>query len=127
MQHALIQVLRGNKQVLVVGTDCPLIDKTYLNSAFEALQHGNGVVLGPAEDGGYVLIGMKRFNYALFAGISWGTDRVLEQTRAALVRTGWTWSELEPLWDIDRPDDLYRMYADPRLVKVCPQPLEFYT
>lgn len=127
MHHALNHSLRNNEQVLIVGTDCPLIDKPYLSSAFEVLQQGDDVVLGPAEDGGYVLIGMKRFDRALFEGVSWGTERVLKQTRAALFRLGRSWSELEPLWDIDRPDDLSRLCADPRLSEVFATRTEFNT
>ena len=126
MQHALNYSLRNYEQVVIIGTDCPLIDKAYLNSAFNALQRGRDVVIGPAEDGGYVLLGVQRFSKSLFDGISWGTNQVLKQTRAALQRLGWSWTELKPLWDVDRGDDLLRMRAHPQLAKILPKTQTFY-
>ncbi|RLA31853.1 MAG: glycosyltransferase, partial [Gammaproteobacteria bacterium] len=66
-------------------------------------------VLGPAEDGGYVLIGVRRLSPVLFEGVDWGSDRVLRQTRARLTALGWRWHELRMLWDVDRPEDLMRL------------------
>ena len=77
----------------------------YLTAAFDALEE-HDAVLGPAADGGYVLIGLRRPAPELFAGIPWGTDAVLAGTRAALDRLGWTWAELPTLHDLDRPEDL---------------------
>ena len=125
MLHALSHSLRNDKQVLLIGTDCPAIDRTYLSTAFDAMQRGNDVVLGPAEDGGYVLIGARRVDAALFYGIDWGTDTVLAHTRAALRRLEWSWTELKPLWDVDRTDDLSRLRTHPRLAKILPETHEF--
>ncbi len=125
MLHALSHSLRNDKQALLIGTDCPAINRAYLSTAFDTLQRGNDVVLGPAEDGGYVLIGVRRVAAALFCEIDWGTARVLEQTRAALRRLEWSWTELEPLWDVDRTDDISRLRAHPRLARVLPETHEF--
>ncbi|MGI8739709.1 MAG: TIGR04282 family arsenosugar biosynthesis glycosyltransferase [Gammaproteobacteria bacterium] len=74
-------------------------------------------MLGPAEDGGYVLIGMRRTTLsdtatrAIFEHIAWGTQNVLRQTRARLRAHGIPWRELTTLWDVDRPPDLARLRA----------------
>lgn len=100
---------QGLESVLIVGTDCPVMDASYLHSALTALRDGNEVVIGPAEDGGYVLIGMARLLPELFAGIPWGTDRVLAETLARLARMGTKYQLLPTLWDVDVPADLARL------------------
>jgi uncharacterized protein len=105
MAEALGEALTRRGRAVLIGSDCPGYHHAYLTAAFAALD-GHGAVLGPAVDGGYVLIGLRRVALDLFAGIPWGTDTVLVRTRAALVRLGWTWAELPALRDIDRPEDL---------------------
>lgn len=114
MYGALGQALAQCKQVILVGTDCPKLDQPYLRSAFDALQSGCELVIGPAEDGGYVLIGATRIHGSLFDSITWGSSRVLQQTRTALQELGWSWAELAPRWDVDRPRDLLRLMAEPQ-------------
>jgi glycosyltransferase A (GT-A) superfamily protein (DUF2064 family) len=81
-----------------------------LRAAAAALTDGNDAVLGPAEDGGYVLIGLARGPAAqLFEDIVWGTPTVMQETRARLACGHWRWRELVPLWDVDRPEDLRRL------------------
>ena len=64
----------------------------------------------PAEDGGYVLIGLRRLQPGLFEGIDWwGTERVMAQTRQRLSEPPLHWAELPPLWDLDRPGDPARL------------------
>lgn len=63
----------------------------------------------PAEDGGYVLVGLRRPLPRLFEDIDWGSERVMTQTRARLHELGLSWRELPTLWDIDRPQDLDRL------------------
>ncbi len=105
MGGALAEALTQSERAVLIGSDCPEYSPAYLASAFAALD-GEEVVLGPAADGGYVLIGLRRMAPELFAGIPWGTDRVLARTRAALRGLGWTWAELPTLRDLDRPEDL---------------------
>lgn len=107
MRDALEQGLREFPAVVLVGSDCPGIDDAYLRAARAALQRCP-VVLGPAEDGGYVLLGMRTPLPQLFDGIPWGTGRVLAVTRQHLRQSGVDWVELKPLADIDRPEDLAR-------------------
>jgi uncharacterized protein len=66
-------------------------------------------VFAPCEDGGYALIGLTRVAAKLFDGVAWSTGNVMAQTRARLQQLGWTWRELETLWDVDRPADYARL------------------
>ena len=95
--------------VLVIGTDCPALGPDHLREAAFALAHRNDAVVIPAEDGGYVLIGLRRPEPAIFADIDWGGARVMAQTRQRLQDRGLRWHELPPLWDVDRPDDIARV------------------
>lgn len=92
--------------VVLVGSDCPGLDANYLRAAIIALRD-TPVVLGPALDGGYVLIGVKRIRQTLFQNIPWGTAQVLARTREVLDREGMAFIELPALADIDRPEDLH--------------------
>jgi len=105
MCRALSGALERSSRAVLIGTDCPGLSAPVLRQAFEVLDHRDAV-LGPALDGGYVLIGLRVAGPALFWDIPWGTDRVLELSRLRLRAMGWRWSELEPLRDLDRPDDL---------------------
>ena len=107
MAFALSRALQTNEKVIIIGTDCPDLDETYLYQAFESLNE-HDVVIGPAADGGYVLLGLKRFSLELFSGFSWGSDSVLKQTRDVLKKLDWSWQELEVRHDLDRPEDLQR-------------------
>ena len=109
MAQALDTTLASTEFAVLIGTDCPLLDENYLAQAFAALANGADAVLGPAEDGGYVLIGLKRFDPAVFADIPWGGAEVLARTRARLAGLGWSVRELAMLWDVDRAEDLARM------------------
>jgi rSAM/selenodomain-associated transferase 1 len=105
MHQALESALRVAKKAVLIGTDCPDMNTQVLDQAFAALDHAD-VVLGPAFDGGYVLIGARKIDPLLFDDIPWGSDRVMAETRARLDRLGWVWQELAPLQDIDDPEDL---------------------
>lgn len=98
----------GDSHALLIGSDCPGFDAAYLEAGFAALQT-HDVVIGPATDGGYVLLGLARFDPALFADVPWSTGAVLETTRARIRSLGWRWCELAPLPDIDEPADLVHL------------------
>lgn len=93
---------------LVVGTDCPALTSALLREAAAALWECDAVAI-PAEDGGYVLIGLRQPALAIFQGVDWSTDRVMAQTRQRLQAAGLTWRELAPLWDVDRVEDVARL------------------
>ena len=119
MSHALTSALAdGANQAIIIGTDCPLMSPAYIAQAESALETAD-VVLGPAEDGGYVLIGCKRAEPALFRDIDWGTDQVLEQTLRAASQAQCSIAMLATLWDVDRPEDWQRFLSlDPRKQEV---------
>ena len=105
MQHAIGDALGRSKSVVLVGSDCPDWRAQDLMQAFHELQM-NDVVLAPAMDGGYVLIGCRRLAIELFSGIPWGSEQVLAMTRQRLRSLGWPWHELPAHPDIDREPDL---------------------
>lgn len=106
MSAALTDALARAHAAVLIGTDSPDLEHRDIEVALRRLRHGIPVVLGPATDGGYVLIGLRHPMPRLFHGIDWGTDQVLEQTRARLREIGSDWMELAPRHDIDRPTDL---------------------
>ena len=95
---------------LVIGTDCPALTPALLHQAAKALAVNDAAVV-PAEDGGYVLIGMRQAAPRIFDAVDWSTGRVMAQTRERLVEIGWRWQEFAPLWDVDRGADLDRLNA----------------
>jgi len=108
MQAAIKATLRGDNSVLVVGCDCPELRAEDLSTARDKLRDGYEVVLGPSEDGGYYLIGMKEPHPDLFNGIHWGEPTVLKETRDRLSRLGLSCYELPLRWDLDDEVDLKR-------------------
>jgi uncharacterized protein len=95
----------GHNRVIIIGTDCPSLEPNLLKLAFQKLRDRD-LVLGPAIDGGYYLIGLRRFMPELFVGINWGTAEVFQQTVDIANKLGLSMGNLPPLTDIDRPEDL---------------------
>ena len=95
---------------LLIGTDCPNLDADYLKLALARLEDHDAVV-GPAEDGGYGLIGLAGSNRNVFEAVDWGTDKVCAQTCAQLNQQKLNWSLLPLLWDVDYPQDVERYRA----------------
>jgi len=92
---------------VIIGTDCPAIDAPYLDDAMTKLLN-HDAVLGPAEDGGYGLIGLSRADAAVFENITWSTHRVCAETCSRFNLLKFNWSLLTLIWDVDRPEDLRR-------------------
>ena len=110
MARALANSLAEGSPALLIGCDCPVLTVEYLRDAAAACDGENQAVLGPAEDGGYVLIGLARSPATqLFENMVWGTATVMQETRTRLASLGWRWIELATLWDVDRPEDLARL------------------
>jgi rSAM/selenodomain-associated transferase 1 len=97
----------GMEKVVLIGTDCPTLQSNHLNEAFEALTYSD-LVVGPATDGGYYLVGMKRRADYLFEGISWSTAEVLSETLNVASQHGLTTTLLHELDDIDTQEDWQR-------------------
>ena len=108
MFYALQHSLDNDTYCLLIGTDCPVMTTDYLASALDILEQRQDVVLGPSEDGGYVLIGARQVQISWFSGISWGSHHVLELSRRKIIASGTRYRELQPLWDIDLIQDLRR-------------------
>ena len=101
--------------LLLVGSDCPPLSVSHFRQCAMELRGGLDAVFLPAEDGGYVMVGLQHPVASLFAGIEWGSDRVMEETRARLRAAALRWSEPACLWDVDRAEDVTRLLGqDPR-------------
>ncbi len=104
---------RGHKSVCVLNSDSPTLPTACLVQAARTLQSGaDRVVMGPAEDGGYYLLGMTQPHPELYAGIAWSTERVAAQTRAAAARFGLPVQDLPPWYDVDDRAALGRLLAE---------------
>jgi rSAM/selenodomain-associated transferase 1 len=109
MNHALNRTLAREKHVVLIGGDCASLGAAELWEACNQLADGQNVVLGPAVDGGYVLVGLRQPCPAMFRDIAWGGSAVMSTTRRRLRRAGVEWSELPMGWDVDTPVDLRRL------------------
>ena len=122
MQYTFEQTWQqGTKKVLLIGSDCPRMNPSIITSGLKYLQQ-HDLVLGPASDGGYYLIGLparlkknKQDYDGLFQNIDWGTDQVLAQTLIRAHKNNLSFALLPQLHDIDRPEDLVHLnyYTDP--------------
>lgn len=102
--------------LVIIGGDCPALAPCDVRAAIDALAECDAV-LAPAEDGGYVLIGLARPLPVLFEAIEWGGTEVMARTRERLAKAGMRWQELGTFWDVDRPEDYARMIDEGLLAK----------
>ena len=109
MHRALADALRRGPCAVVIGGDCAGLTPDLIRAAFARLADGAEAVVVPAEDGGYVLMGVRRPLPGLFRGVPWGTGRVMAATRRRARRLGVALAELPPAWDVDHPADLHRV------------------
>ncbi len=107
LKHALTVGLEEANAVILLGGDAASVRTADLDWAAKLLED-YPVVMAPAEDGGYVFLGMRRYDPRLFRNIPWGTRNVAQRTREALDDLGWKWIEQEGHWDVDRPEDWSR-------------------
>jgi rSAM/selenodomain-associated transferase 1 len=99
---------RGARMVVLCDSDSPTLPGRYIGEAFRRLDETD-IVIGPCDDGGYYLIGMKRHDHCLFSGIPWSSPQVTERTVAAAERKNLSVSLLEPWYDVDTAADLDRL------------------
>jgi rSAM/selenodomain-associated transferase 2/rSAM/selenodomain-associated transferase 1 len=109
MRQALSSALAAGVSAILIGTDCPVLDSTYLARAALALTQHDAVI-GPAEDGGYVLVALSR-DVDIFSDVPWSTQDVIAVTRARVTALRVSCVELDALWDVDTPADVTRFRA----------------
>jgi len=123
MFNALNDALKTHNSTVLIGTDCPAMQTDYLQQSFEQLEmNKNDIVIGPVDDGGYVLIGARKINKLLFEDIDWSTEHVFSQTLGKISKLGWKHHELAPIWDLDTPADLQRIPKNElkQILGACP-------
>ncbi|MBL1260480.1 MAG: TIGR04282 family arsenosugar biosynthesis glycosyltransferase [Thiotrichaceae bacterium] len=106
MAHAMNHNLQQGFNSVIIGSDCPALSAADFEQALTYLHNGTDIVLAPASDGGYVLMGLSRFSPTLFSDINWGSGEVLATTRERIATLQWPTTELATFQDIDRPEDL---------------------
>ena len=113
MQHAFTQTFAaGYHRAVIVGTDHPSLPRTFIEEAFERLESDDDIVIGPAEDGGYYLLGMREAHPLLFEEMEYGHGTVFDETMQRIGKTAARAGVLQPWYDVDRPDDLKRLVRD---------------
>lgn len=105
------KALSRYKYCVVIGTDAPALNENSIALAIESLHKDNDVVFIPAEDGGYVLVALRRPLDFLFHDIDWGTPQVMQQSRDQLKRHDVGYAEQAMCWDVDRLEDYQRYLA----------------
>jgi len=103
---------RRYESAVLVGSDLPLLTTEHFSSAFGSLRADADVIIGPADDGGYYLIGMRRSHPELFESIAWGTATVLADTMRAATRAGLTVNLVRRSYDVDTIEDIQRLERD---------------
>lgn len=108
--HAFEAARRGRPgPVVIIGADSPTLPGRHVRAAFAALEAGNTAVIAPADDGGYVLVGMNRTRRELFEGVRWGGAEVAATTRRRALEAGVDLVEIEPWYDVDEVRSLHRL------------------
>jgi rSAM/selenodomain-associated transferase 1 len=110
MLAAFAHLCRGS-QVILIGSDCPALTSRDIRAAADALAQDHDAVVIPAEDGGYVLLGLRRPVASLFTAMPWGASAVMAETRLRFRHEGLRWQELPVSWDVDRSGDYDRLEA----------------
>jgi len=105
LERAVTRTILAGESVLLIGTDCPGLDAERLTEAARQLEDHDAII-HPAEDGGYVLLGLARHDPSIFSGIAWSGATVAAATIARIRALGWSLHIGETLRDIDEPDDL---------------------
>jgi len=111
MHNAFCLAFESYSRAVIIGCDCPSLTSQDLEEALIALTQKNCCVLSPAEDGGYVLIGLNRRHPELFDNMPWGTELVYEHTCIRLNQYNLRYHALKQQWDLDTPKDLLRYRA----------------
>lgn len=105
LARASKRALLDEEAIFLIGTDCPALDSQRLDEAIRALENSDAVLI-PADDGGYVLFGFKRYDSSLFSSINWSTPSVAKETEDRILALDWSFTKLPALPDIDEKNDL---------------------
>jgi uncharacterized protein len=108
MERALSRALNGRQRAILLGTDSPGLPARFIEEARSALST-HGAVLGPADDGGFYLIGLDRCEPGLLAGLPWSRRDTFVQTESRLRSAGRAVARTPPWFDVDEPRDLARL------------------
>lgn len=118
--NAFTEIFNGSyKRVVIIGSDLPSMNDELIKNAFHSLAK-NDCVIGPANDGGYYLLGLREKVIDLFTGIAWSTKSVLKETIYMLKKHNATFCQMEELIDIDTKEDLFRWYSENKLLDQHP-------
>lgn len=108
MLNAMAEALSRYRHAILIGCDCPSLTPGDLRQALTILQNGKDAVIAPAEDGGYVLIGLNAVQRVLFENMAWGNENVMAETRRRAAEASIELHELATQWDVDNPEDWAR-------------------
>jgi len=108
MLNAFSDALPQYHHAILIGCDCPSLTVDDLQHALMALQNGSDAVIAPAEDGGYVLIGLNTPQPVLFKNMVWGNEKVMEESRHRAKKSSISFYELATQWDVDTIEDWTR-------------------
>jgi hypothetical protein len=111
MAHAFERTLAQGAALVIIGTDCPMLAADDLREAVDTLREVDAVI-APAEDGGYVLVGLATPVPSMFDAMAWGSAAVMEATRKRLQQARVRWKEMKTFWDVDRPEDYARLQRE---------------
>ncbi|RMH58443.1 MAG: DUF2064 domain-containing protein [Candidatus Hydrogenedentota bacterium] len=120
----LFQAFRAGVPALAVGADVPGLSRHHIERALEDLKSGRNVI-GPAEDGGYYLLGLSSVKKDFFEEIAWGTETVFPETKRRLEESGVPLTVLPELSDLDRPEDLTLLHRVSVVIPVSPKESEW--
>lgn len=104
IEHAFHRAFQQYKKVLIIGSDCPTLTPEIVQNAYDQLDQ-HSFVIGPANDGGYYLLGMKEYTPSLFQGVTWSTPEVFPTTIQKIKTLGKTYALLPVLSDVDYEED----------------------
>ena len=107
MANAIECMQKRYKKIIIIGADAPALDSDTIEKVIDALDK-NEIVLVPAEDGGYVLLGAASYREGMLSDVPWGSESVLASTLRNIGRLGLKHCLLGTCWDVDRPEDLER-------------------
>jgi len=109
MHFGFVSVLKQYRSAVLIGCDSPSLSAGDIEEAFTMLDRGKDLVLAPAEDGGYVLVGLTKSQPRLFSDMPWGNTTVMAETRLRAEKLELDFGELPVQWDVDVPEDLRRL------------------